>query len=525
VPAAADDDAEQLAIVERNAARLQRLVDQLLGLARMEAETYDLNARPTDLGPAVTRLAREFDPLAERAGITLTADGPDDNAPEPDGSTEPVYVDREALERIVSNLLSNAIKFTPAGGRVSVTVREHDDAVEFSVRDTGAGIPEAEQAAIFDRFAQADDTSTREQEGVGIGLALTRDLVELHGGTIELDSVEGEGTTVTVRLPRGADHLPDDQTAAPRQPDEATPPDSSEEKAPSSLDSSTSILDSQSSSPSNRASTPDTPRPPDEKWKNDSNDQSKVVLIVDDNVDVRRYVRSVLTPDFSVIEARTGDEGVAAAREHLPDVILADVMMPEMDGHEMTRRLKSDPETEAIPVIMVTARAETQDEVTGLQVGADDYVTKPFDADVLRQRVGGVLTLQQRLRRRLEEELQEAEDEPDDAADEERPEIVREARREAREHLADPAFDVSALAEKMAMSRSTLYRKLKDASDYTPSSLLTEVRIEMARDLLTDGEPVTQVAYAVGYERLSTFSSVFSEHVGEPPSAVGSTTS
>jgi DNA-binding response OmpR family regulator len=248
-------------------------------------------------------------------------------------------------------------------------------------------------------------------------------------------------------------------------------------------------------------------------------------LIVDDNVDVRRYVRSVLTPDFSVIEARTGDEGVAAAREHLPDVILADVMMPEMDGHEMTRRLKSDPETEAIPVIMVTARAETQDEVTGLQVGADDYVTKPFDADVLRQRVGGVLTLQQRLRRRLEEELQEAEDEPDDAADEERPEIVREARREAREHLADPAFDVSALAEKMAMSRSTLYRKLKDASDYTPSSLLTEVRIEMARDLLTDGEPVTQVAYAVGYERLSTFSSVFSEHVGEPPSAVGSTTS
>jgi DNA-binding response OmpR family regulator len=407
---------------------------------------------------------------------------------------------------------------------VNVTVTEAGDHVTLTVADTGPGIPEAEQEAIFDRFQQVDDTVTREQEGTGIGLAFAQDLVTLHGGTLTVESTEGEGTTFTVRLPRGHDHLSDDQTAAPRQPDEATLTDSPEEEPPPSFDSTPSTLDSRTSAPPGRASTPDTTPPTDEKWKNDSNDQSKIVLVVDDNADVRRYVRSVLTPTFTVIEAVNGEEGGEQAREALPDVILADVMMPNVDGHEMTRRLKEDPETEAIPVIMVTARAETSDEVAGLRVGADDYVKKPFDADVLRQRVGGVLTLQQRLRRRLETELQETEA-SDELRPEEQPEIVQEARRVAREHLTDPDFNVEALAGEMAMSRSTLYRKLTDAADVTPSALLTDVRIEEAQALLRNGEPVTQVAYAVGYERLSTFSSVFSEHVGEPPSAVASTVS
>ena len=515
VPAEADDDAEQLAIAERNAARLQRLVDQLLSLARMEAGTYDLAARPTDVGAVVKRLAQGFEPLAERAGITLTANVEGERRSD-DSATEDaklVYVDREALERIVSNLLSNAIKFTPEGGRVTMAVRERDDVIEFAVEDTGPGIPEAEQDAVFDRFAQTDDTTTREQEGTGIGLALVHDLVDLHGGTIALDSTEGEGTTVTVRLPYGDTHLPDGHLASGTTTDADRPDSRSTRSHPSVPESSTSP----SSIPEGNAASDAPPRPnaPSEEG---SGDPSKIVLVVDDNADVRQYVRSVLTPDASVIEASTGDEGVAAAREHLPDVILADVMMPEMDGHEMTRRLKDDPETEPIPVIMVTARAETQDEVTGLRVGADDYVTKPFDADVLRQRVGGVLTLQQRLRRRLEAELQGAEDMIDDAADEERPEILQEARRVACEHLTDPDFDVEALAREMAMSRSTLYRKLKDAGDHTPSSLLTAVRIEQARELLGEGEPVTQVAYAVGYDTLSTFSRVFREETGTPPS-------
>jgi len=185
----------------------------------------------------------------------------------------------------------------------------------------------------------------------------------------------------------------------------------------------------------------------------------------------------------------------------------------------MTRRLKQDPETEAIPIIMVTARAETQDEVAGLQVGADDYVTKPFDTDVLRQRVGGVLTLQQRLRRRLEEELQEDGSEDSMSGDEQRSEIERRVRTAVRDHLTDSDFGVSDLAEALAMSRSTLYRKLKAEADVTPSTLLRRVRTEEAAALLRDGEPVTQVAYAVGYESLSSFSTAFQSEHGATPSS------
>jgi AraC-like DNA-binding protein len=195
-------------------------------------------------------------------------------------------------------------------------------------------------------------------------------------------------------------------------------------------------------------------------------------------------------------------------------------MMPSVDGHEMTRRLKRDPETAAIPVIMVTARAGTDEEVEGLQVGADDYVTKPFDAAVLRQRVEGVVAMQQRLRRRLKAELRDAGaadgEEPTDC-----PEIEREARRVIREHIPDTDFGAQALAEAMAMSRSTLYRRFDEETDTTPSALITQVRMETATELLRRGEgTVTQVAYAVGYDTLSSFSRAFREHAGQPPSAV-----
>lgn len=235
---------------------------------------------------------------------------------------------------------------------------------------------------------------------------------------------------------------------------------------------------------------------------------------------MRQYVRSILRPEFEVLEATNGATGLAVAREELPDVILADVMMPEIGGHEMTRRLKEHPETKAIPVIMVTARAGTGDEVEGLRVGADDYVTKPFDANVLRQRVGGVIVFQERLRERLREEMKAAPASAEgDAAG--RSEFERAAREVIREHLTDPGFDVEALATEMAMSRSTLYRSFKEKTDTTPSALITEVRMERAKTLLRNGEgTVTQVAYAVGFNRLSSFSRSFREYAGHPPSTV-----
>jgi Signal transduction histidine kinase len=501
------EDAKHLELVDRNVARLQRLVDQILGLARLESGAYELAARRVDPAAEIRRIARTFEPLADRNDLTLTLEA---DATPPDGAN-PLYADPEALEQIVTNLLSNAMKFTPVGGRVDVTVESQAEAVVIAVHDTGPGIPEGEQDIIFERFGQSSGQATGEQGGTGIGLALAQNLVSMHGGTIAVNSSEGDGTTFTTRLPRGKAHLSDDQLA-----------DGSSRKAPEERGLGPKVPGLSSESNGLGEAQPQEGTPQRSGPSNGRHENAKRVLIVDDNADVRRYVESVLAPSFEVLEAAGGEEGTAMAREHLPDVILADVMMPDLDGHEMTRRLKEDPETEAIPVIMLTAQASKENEVAGLKAGADDYVTKPFDADVLRQRIGGIITMQQRLRRRLragDDEVEAPTGGSSGAAD--RPEIEQEARRVVRSHLSDPSFGVSALADELGMSRSTLYRRFKEAAGRTPATLITEVRIEEAATLLRQDEgTVTQVAYAVGFERLSNFSDQFVEHEGVRPSTL-----
>ncbi len=539
-----DEATEQLAVVERNTDRLRRLVDQLLALARMDAGTYELAARPIDLGAETKRIARTFEPLAERHNLTFTVDV--EEAPE--GDLAPVHADREALEHILGNLLSNAIKFTPERGTVTVTVTGEPDRVTVAVADTGPGIPDDQQDAIFDRFAQVEEGPTGDQEGLGIGLAFAADLVDLHGGTITLDSTEGEGTTVTVALPRGADHLADDQRAPAPSTDETSAPhtDASTPNAQSAPpNAAPAIPDGADAADTPAPSVDDAPDPA----------SSKLVLVVDDNADVRRYVRSVLAPDYAVIEAADGRDGLARAREAMPDCILADVMMPTMDGVAMVRHLRQDPTTEGIPVVMLTARAGTEHEIEGLEAGADDYVTKPFDADVLRARVAGMIEVRQRLRRRIRAELrrrsgdgqagkraEEGAPESDGpvadraggdqtadtapprlvvpSASEEEPDFVREVRSAIEEHLADPDLSVEELASAVAVSRSTLYRRLKEHVDQTPSQFIRQVRIEHGARLLREGEgTVSEVAYAVGFESLSYFSNQFREHKGQSPSA------
>jgi CheY-like chemotaxis protein/predicted DNA-binding transcriptional regulator AlpA len=495
-----DAAADQLALAERNTDRLHRLIDQILGLARMDAGTYELAARPIDLESEVRRIVRPFEPLAERHDLALAVAV--DEAPAPHG--EPIYCDREALEHMLGNLLSNAIKFTPDGGRVTVTVTEAADHATLAVTDTGPGIPPGQQDAVFDRFSQVDEGPAGDQTGIGVGLAFTKDLVELHGGTIELDSAEGEGTTVTVRLRRGRAHFSDDQLAT--APSASAPPSTT---APSVA------------APDTAGAAASPPAP--------SGSGTKTVLLVDDNADVRRYVRSVLAPEYAVVTAPDGRAGLKQAREALPDCILADVMMPELDGVAMTRHLRQDPATASIPVVMLTARAGPEHEVEGLTAGADDYVTKPFDAAVLRARVAGMIQIRLRLRRRIQAELhhrREKDDAPADASTlidpappPDAPPFVQKVRAAIEDRLADPDLSVEALARTVAVSRSTLYRRLKEQTGQTPSQFVQKVRIEHGARLLRRGKgTVTEVAYAVGFESLSYFSRQFRDHLGQPPS-------
>lgn len=527
LPDAAD---RTLGLVERNAHRLLRLVQQVLALARHDAGTLRLHARPADVAAETRRVTQAFAALAERQDLTLTVKA--DSAPE---DALPVYLDGEAFEQLLGNLLSNAIKFTPAGGAVHVTLTQTADAATLRVADTGRGIPSDIRDRIFDRFVQADDSATRSREGAGIGLALTRTLVDLHGGTIRVESTSEAGTTFAVVLPRGAEALP-----AATQVDNEPPPHGPEGGGD---DPGTDAFAS-------------APAPPEGEraGRDDSNDAEPeddrpLVLVVDDNADVRTYIQSVLTPGFRIAEAGTGTDGLAQARAQLPDVILADVMMPEMDGLRMTEALRADPETAALPIVMLTARAGTDDEVEGLAAGATDYIIKPFDPQVLEMRVRGTLAYQHRLRRRLLEELRaesapaaesgrdgeaavesdRSSEGPDDESgdgsgdrseNEGRSAFENEMRAVIAQRLPDPTFDVSALAEALAMSRSTLYRRARSADAPSPAALIRTMRIERGAELLRAGSgTVSEVAYAVGFNSLSHFSTQFADHVGRPPSA------
>jgi signal transduction histidine kinase/CheY-like chemotaxis protein len=508
-----DEGREQFDLIERNARRLLRLVRQILDLARLEGGDLTLDARPVDLADEVQRIARPFQPLAEQQRLTLTVETPPNGRLDDDARC---HVDPEKLEHILGNLLSNAVKFTPKGGRITVRVRETTEAATIQVADTGVGIPPEQQERIFERFAQGNASATRAQEGSGIGLTLAHELAEAHGGILTVESTPDEGTTFSLCLPRGAAHLAPDQLAdaddAPsldeREPSEPPPP-----VRPS------------------RQATPDDETNPSTTEKQKSSSDKPLVLAVDDNADVRRYVRSILEPSFAVRTASDGAEGQRAAAELLPDVVLTDVMMPEIDGIELTRRLKAAPATAAIPVVMLTARAEAQDEVRGLTGGADDYITKPFEPRILEMRVRGLLDLQRRLRRQMQRTEQhddrnndEAETDPPDGEGEgrtdDRSSFEEKARAAVREHLTDPSFDTEALAAELAMSRSTLYRRAGEHEAPAPAELIRTVRLERGAALLREGAgSVTEVAYAVGYERLARFSTQFKNHFGAAPSS------
>lgn len=510
-----NETTRRLSVVKRNAERLLQMVQQLLGLARLEAGTLDLDPHPCALGTHLARHARTFEDVGAQHDVTVQVEH---TAP-PDTAV-PAYADLEYMEQVVSNLMSNAIKFTPPGGHVMVRIDETEAETRVLVSDTGIGIAEANHEAIFERFQQVDGSSTRAHDGTGIGLALTKDLVEAHGGHITVDSALGEGATFTVLLPRGRNALPERHRPSTSE----RPRTLSERPEASAAEPSPLLPDSESASGDTVPPNDDTdeaPAPP-------TPSRAPLLLIVDDNAEMRAYVRSILDDDFRILEAENGQDGLEKATTQLPDLILADVMMPGMDGLEMTRRLRDIAETAAIPVIMVTARADKSSELQGLSDGAYDYITKPFEPAVLQMRVRGMMQWMQRLKRRLraaqgamhtqkEATNSDKVPEPDTTLSE----FEREARAIIQAHLTEPGFDVDDLAEEMAVSRSTLYRRARENDALSPAALVRNVRMSTAHELLQTNEgTVTEVAYAVGYESLSSFSDQFRSHFGYSPSQV-----
>ena len=481
---------EQAELMQRNSQRLLRLINQVLDLARLQGGAVALDRKPHDLVEWSRGTTLAFAPLAERRRIALdfAANG---------GEVIPADFDAEQLEKVLLNLLSNAFKFTDPGGSVRVWVgREGPDAL-LVVQDTGVGIAPEQVPRVFDRFYQADASTTRRYEGTGIGLALARELVELHGGRIEVESELGSGSTFTVRIPAGTGAQAHGRTGARIAAAAPVDPDDHDISTGGVITPTlTATIDSEGA-------------------------DRTTVLLIDDNADVRAFVRSLLSDTYRVLEAGDGKSGLALAREALPDLIVADVMMPELDGLSLGRELKTDPMTDAIPVVLLSARAASEDQVAGLETGADAYLLKPFDPPVLLATVTGLLAQRRRLRERFRLGMEtESALTPAGAAEPEPSAIELRLRPLVQARLTDTALDPEALAAAAGLSYHQLYRALRDGPGVSPSRFIRTVRVEAAADRLRRGAGgVSEVAYSVGFESLSYFSRAFSERFGAPPSS------
>jgi len=375
------EDLHQVETVHRNGLRLLRLVNTLLDFSRIEAGRIQALYRSVDLAARTAELASVFRSAMDRAGLRYTILC--------ETLPEPVFIDLDMWEKIVLNLLSNAFKFTLDGG-VELTLRSVDGQAELQVRDTGTGIPESELPRVFERFHRIEGAPGRTHEGTGIGLALVDELVRLHGGTVTAQSKLGEGTTFTVRIPFGAAHLPPERIATDGRLAEVTlgaAPYVQEALRwlPGSVLGEEPMVKDLANEDLGPLLDPKQP----------AGGRRGRVLLADDNRDMREYVQRLLGRKYEVIAVADGEQAMAAARAHHPDLVLTDVMMPRMDGFELMRNLRADPSTAAIPVIMLSARAGEEAESEGLEAGADDYLVKPFTARELMARVGSHIAMHQ----------------------------------------------------------------------------------------------------------------------------------
>jgi signal transduction histidine kinase/DNA-binding response OmpR family regulator len=465
---------QHAALVQRNAQHLLRLINQLLDLSKLEAGYLTLEPVSADVVPFVRGLVGSFEALAQQRGIAC--------AFEAKQAVLLLDFDPEKLEKVVYNLLTNALNFTPSGGQVVVSLVQQsislaEEWMELTVRDTGQGIAPTHLSHVFDRFYQADASDTRAQEGTGIGLALTKELVELHGGTITLHSELGQGTTAVVRLPVR-------HTAAPA----ALPPTAEVVAGPQPVQP--------------------TGQPVEQPQ----------LLVIEDNADVRAFLAATLAAHYQVLTASDGEAGVALAREQVPDLVLTDVMMPRLDGHGVCQVLHQDERTSHIPIIMLTAKASLESKLEGLQTGADAYLPKPFHPAELLATIANLLRGRQLLRETYRRgftapvglglpSMEQA--------------FVARVQQAVAQHLDDETFDVEALARAVALSRTQLHRKLKAVLNQSPGDFIRSVRLHRAHELLAGQVgTVAEVAYQVGYGNPANFATSFSRHFGYAPSEV-----
>ncbi|MEZ4918145.1 MAG: ATP-binding protein [Saprospiraceae bacterium] len=468
-------------LIKRNSKSLLRLINQLLDLSKLDSGTMQLDLIHGNVVDFLRYLTESFASMATEKKLELTFHS----------EKEQIEMDFDEikLQHIIYNLLSNALKFTPEGGRVSIDLTVQKNALEsqlcIKVSDTGIGIPEEQLPLIFDRFFQSSQQDKKKGEGTGVGLALTKELVELMDGNLTAESTLDHGSVFTIQMPiRKTASLPKLKTQPVTQP---TP-----------IDSTSTLI------PEPATNIEDTDRPR--------------ILIIEDNKDIVAYLHNLLQQDYEIDAAENGKLGIERAIETIPDIIISDVMMPEADGYEVCYALKNEFLTSHIPIILLTAKAEQKDRLDGLRQGADAYLTKPFDKAELHIRLQKL----HELRKTLQKRYSDPQNHPTSLDEKPSPEsrFLKELRTITETHMGRPDTCIENIQKDMALSQMQLYRKLKALTGLTPSLYIRDIRLEKSIQLLQEGElNVSEIAYEVGFNTPAYFSRAFVEKYGRQPSA------
>ncbi len=512
---------EEARLIYRNAKRLNQLANQLLDISRIEAGQMKLKTREKNVTQVIYETVSSFQSFAERKRISLKFNS--------DQKEVNIYLDEDKFDKILSNVLSNALKFTPDRGCVNVNLTisrtaaapqdtlksstinaaERDafppseavlngSYIEISVSDTGIGIPKDQLDKIFDRFYQLDNRLSKDYEGAGVGLSLTKELVELHKGKILVESEEGRGSVFRIILPAGKEHLlPEEIVDAEASCEEGEIP---EEKASAVThnDFVRTII----------------------KNNFDVNSIGKEyasLLLIEDNEDVRQYVSGILCGSYLITEASDGEEGLNKAFDLIPDLIISDIMMPKLDGIHLCSTLKTDNRTSHIPLILLTAKAALNDKIEGLETGADDYMTKPFEAEELKAKIKSLLDQRKRMHEYFRQHELFSNDIKDITSVDRK--FLNETVRLINENLSDSSFSVELLARYLAVSRQLLYKKLVCLVGESPNEFIRRIRLNRSLKLIEcKSANISEIALEVGFSNPSYFAECFQKQFGVLPS-------
>ncbi len=468
-----DKERGQFEMMYRNAERLLNLIDQLLDLSKLESGKITLERSSVEVTHFFKIIAASFSSLALYQEVNFKCELPKEKAW--------FDFDPDIIQKACYNLLSNAFKFTPQGGNIGLHVEIAANKLKVAVRDSGIGIPDEEQEKVFDRFFQSSGSP---RSGSGVGLALTKELVEFHEGKIAMESKEGLGTLFSIEIPvvesrnRGPGDVP--------------------------------------SEPQISAPIPDLPvESPQEEIKT----SGPTILVIEDNDDLRMYLDEVLRDQYTIHKSEDGVVGIRKAKELIPDLIISDVMMPGFDGMEVCKQLKEAEETDHIPIILLTARADQESKFTGLARGADAYLLKPFDPKELKIRISNLLDQRSKLREKYTNLLFLQPGEIEISSTEES--FLRKAIEVVSNYLDDSSFTADQFGVEMGMSRMQLHRKLTALTGHSATAFVRHQRLVRASQLLEAGNTVSQVAYAVGFGSPSYFTKTFKEEFGRSPSEYG----